>query len=383
MAGNGFLYRLIEMDHKEEDMHHCESFELRKEDVKNEETRDTYEGRIMKIGDNMPFIAFQLKSNIIPPPRGFPFTCIKSIVIEASTTHPIIEINGKHLWCLYQVYPDAQRASIETAAKYGIVFIKDIIPQISLVSLPYVDLRWKIQLDQEEYTRTFTSFKSSITKWVADLVFNGIEDLGQLVCLYGGKERGYISQYTPYVFLNLEPRYKFIRNLKGTLHYRHHFQELVGNVTVPINCRFKNALQFNFIIERPSQPNTFYSPEDNPVKNICLRCNGADIFQGSHDELYIIDKLIHDIPIPTHIAYYTYTFQTFENYKRQIGQITDLNSIPIAGKNTLNMYKLSFDIRVDLSPNIDPNSRIYMWILGVGVMCYDEGIAKGIATISF
>jgi hypothetical protein len=373
----GCLYSLYEMDHKEKDMHHSEAFELRKIDMKNEETKDTYEGEFMRFGDNIPFIAFQLKSNIIPPPRGFPFTCIKSIAIEASTSHhSLIEINGKHLWCLYQVYPDAQRASIETAAKYGIILIKDIIPQLSLIALSYANIRWKIQLNQKEYTKTFTSFKSSITKWVADLVFNGIEDLGHLVCMYGGNERGYISQYTPYVFLNPEPRDKIVNNLKGTLYHRHHFQELVGNVTVPIDCRFKNALQINFIIERPNQPNTFYSPEDNPVKNIRLTCNGIDIFQGSHDELYIIDKLIHDIPIPTHIAHYTYTFQTFENYKRQIGHITDFNSIPIAGKNTLNMSKLTFNIQVELSPNIDPNSRIYMWILGVGVIHYDRGVAN-------
>jgi hypothetical protein len=377
MADVGCSYILCAMDHKEKDMRrHREAFKLIRKDMQNEETKDTYKGFIDTFGDYIPFIAFQLKSNIIPPPRGFPFTCIKSIAIEDSTTnHSLIEINGKHLWCLYQVYPDAKRASIETAAKYGIILIKDIIPKISLVNLPLTSIKWKIQLNQEEYTQVFSSFKSSITKWVADLVFNGIEDLGHLVCMYGGNERGYISQYTPHVLADHELRHKLFNNLKGTLYHRHHFQELVGNVTVPIDCRFKNALQINFIIERPNQPNTFYPPEDNPVKKIRLMCNGIDIFQGSHDELYMIDKLIHGLPIPTHIAYYTYTFQTFENYKRQIGHIKDLNSIPIAGKNTLNMSKLTYSIQVELSPNIDPNSRIYMWILGVGVFRYYGGVA--------
>lgn len=377
---SGAIMSLIMSNHNEQDvMHHTEAFEMKKTDMKNDETKDTYEGRFLRFGDNVPFVAFQLKSKIMPPPRGFPFTCIKFITIEASTSqYLILEISGKQLWCLYQTYPDAQRASIETAAKYGIVLIKDIIPQISMVSLPFVELRWKIQLDQNEYTRTLSSFKSSTAKWVADLVFDGIDDLGKLACLYGGLERGYLSKYTPFVFMNPEIRDKFSRNMEGTLHYRHHFQDWVGNASVPINCRFRNALQFNFIIERPDHPNTFYTPEDNPVKSIRLECNGIDMFRGSHDELYIIDKLIHNIPIPTHIAHYTYTFQTFENYKRQIGHVTDFNSIPISGKNTLNMNhpNVDFSVHVELSPHIDPNSRIHMWILGVGIMRYNGGMTN-------
>ena len=218
MADVGCSYILCAMDHKEKDMRHREAFKLIRKDMQNEETKDTYEGFIDKVGDSIPFIAFQLKSNIIHPPRGFPFTCIKSITIEVSTTnHSLIEINGKQLWCLYQVYPDAQRASIETAAKYGIILIKDIIPQISLVNLSGTGIKWKIQLNQEEYTQAFSSFKSSITKCVADLVFNGIEDLGHLVCMYGGNEQGYISQYTPNVFADHELRHKLFNNLIDTI----------------------------------------------------------------------------------------------------------------------------------------------------------------------
>jgi hypothetical protein len=372
----GGIFTLLASEIKDTPTTYMEATETHVQVLTNQMTDDVYEGFFLKIGDIIPYVTFQFKCPNPHPPLGYPFTYIKTIEILVGG-QIIAHYTGKQLWCMIQTLHDEKRRSALLAAQKGIVILKDFMPALSIASLVYHETKWKITTNQQVYERLLSSFRSSQSQMIADLVLNGIGDLGHLACLYAGTERGSITNYTPFVFLNTELRDKLIREDHSLLYPMYNYQEWpVSQCTnsIHIECTFRRVLQFNFIVERGDEPNTFYTPEDDPIEEIILDSNGVNMFRGSRNELYIIDKFVHNLPIPTHVAHYTHTYQSFEEFSKGEGSLSNFNEIPIKGRSCLNMSKMNFSVKVKISPHVDPNAKVCMWIMCASALRYYNGV---------
>jgi hypothetical protein len=372
----GGLFSLVNCKGEDFKTHHMEGFESCTTQFACD--KDVFGGGFRQYGDSIPYLAFQFQCPSKTPPHGFPYNCIKNIHIEANG-FPLLQYSGKQLWCMFQIYPDEQRKSIELAARRGVVVLKDIVPVLHIIATQFTRLTWKLEVDQSRYEVALKTYRSTTEKWIADLALDGIQDLAHLCCLYASLERGYFNYYTPYVFINPEFRSDMF-NVKGTLYPMCYYQEWeASQQSVRIACKYRKVIQFHFLVERPDDPYVFYAPEDAPLDEIIISCQGIQIVRGSGDELSLVDKLVHTIPISTHVAHYTYTLQTFDEHKKQQGHIQDFNNMPVHGCLTMNMKDMDdVTVNIKLSPHIDPRAKICMWILGVGALRYSMGTVSSV-----
>lgn len=372
------IFTLVASDTKDTSTNYTEATEIHTQTLPNQATTNIYEGNFLRNGDIIPYVTFQFKCPNPHPPLGYPFTCIKTIEILVGE-QIIVHYTGKQLWCMIQTLHDEKRRSALLAAQKGIVVLKDFMPSLSVVSLVYCEIKWKITTNQQVYESLLSSFRSSQSQMIADLVLNGIGDLGHLACLYANTERGSITKYTPFVFLNTKFMGKLCSERHSLLYAAYHYQEWPVSQcknSIHIQCNFRQGLQFNFIVERGDKPNTFYTPEEDPIEEITLNSNGSDLFHGSQDELYIIDKIVHNLPIPTHVAHYTHTYQSFEEFSKGEGSLGKFNEIPMKGRSFLNMSKLDLSVKIKISPHVDPNAKVCMWIMCASTLLYSSGVAS-------
>lgn len=373
-GGEGLLTLVSNTNANDFETYHMEACEQEKISVPMD--KDSYEGNFSRYGDAIPYIFFQFKCPNAHPPLGFPFTCIKRISVFLNQTL-IIEYTGRQMWCMIQTLPERKRHSIFMAAQRGIVMLKDFMPSLNTVSLPYFQTSWKIETDQQVYNHVLYLFRISQINLIADLVFEGITDLGQLTCLYANAtdDRGTLTNYIPHIFVDPKLRDKMIKTQYSVPYQRYFYKEWdASQLHTSIDCTFRRALQFNFIVERKDNPNTFYTPKDEPIEEIIISCQNGTLFRGTCDEMYIMDKFVHDLPIPTNIAHYTHTYQSIDEYSNNQGNISFDGQL-VKTQSFLNMkfLKSTISIQVKISPRIDPKDKICMWIVGAAALQYSSG----------
>lgn len=316
-------------------------------------------------------VGFHVKvPSYVKRPYGFPYLFIDEIIFKIQGIPvPILQCSGKSLWCGFQSYPDDKRRSIELAAKHGMIMLGDMLPPLSMLSSPWSTLTWNIKINEKRYEDLLND-----NSQVSDIAANGVEDVAGIMMKYAKLSNGIITPYIPYIYYNQQKRDKIIKDLKFTQYPRYIYFEIPVNVEYELNIPYETrALQFNVLIERPDSFLSFYTPDEIPLKEFTLRhCSFSTIIkQGNHTEMYIMDKYTHNIYIPQHVALYTHTLQTFQNFESRKSQVSSFNDIRMNGISMLNLKNIS--VKITTEDHIPSSAKVCLLILCVGTIQYSGG----------
>lgn len=316
-----------------------------------------YVFNIGRFGDSIPMLMLQFtKTPFTILPDHYPFLFIKTIHLT-SGADIILNITGLQLWCLVCTLPLQQQTDIKKAATRGIVTLKDLIPCLHIALLPYSQILLYVEIDEERFEPTSKQNINTVTHQIGntcDIPF----DLARLCTFY--MPRVDISSLTllqPNVFFDNEFREKlFEKDRQSEGYCKNKFVELNGSGNVTFENSSQVALQINILVENAKIPGTFYTPREKPVEEIEIKIMNIPLQKGGPDLFLFADKLLHNIPLDTlNIAHYTWTFQTFEQFKNGQGLVKSSPTYTALRVDNISVF-------VKLSPHIDQNSKIICWV---------------------
>jgi hypothetical protein len=327
-----------------------------------------YVFNIRRFGDSIPMLMLQFtKTPFTILPDHYPFLFIKTIHLE-SRGHTILNITGLQLWCLVCTLPLQQQTDIKKAATRGIATLKDLIPSLHIVLVPYSQIVLNVEIDEERFESLSKQKINAVTHQIGnicDIPF----DLARLCTFY--MPRLDISSLTllqPNVFLDNGFRKKLFEKDRHSEGYcKNKFVELNGSGNVTFENASQVALQINILVENAKIPGMFYTPREKPVEEIEIKIMNIPLQKGGPDLFLFADKLLHNIPLDTlNIAHYTWTFQTFEQFKNGQGFLTTSPTYTSLRVDNISVF-------VKLSPHIDQNSKIICWVKCIDYVEYSTG----------
>lgn len=324
---------------------------------------------IRRFGDLIPMLMLQFTNtpfSILPD--DYPFLFIKTIHFESNGI-TILNISGLQLWCLVCTLPLQLQTDIKKAAKRGIIILKDIIPSLHIMLLLYSQLLLSVEIDEERSKSILKQNINTITHHIGntcDIPF----DLARLCTFYMPHvDISSLMLLQSNVYFNDGFRNKLFEKGRHSEGYcKNKFVELygTGNVTCAKSCQV--ALQINILVENSKTPGTFYTPREKPVEEIEIRTMNIPLQKGGPDLFLFVDKLLHNIPLDTlNIAHYTWTFQTFEQFKNGQGFIT-------SSPTRTSLRVDNIEVFVKLSPHIDQNSKIIYWVKCIDYLEHNDGV---------
>lgn len=329
-------------------------------------------GTLKKYGDFCASnVGFHIKvPSYVKRPYGFPYLFIDEIIFKVEEIPiPILQCSGKSLWCSFQSYSDDKRRSIELASKHGMIMLGDMLPSLSILSSPCDTVTWNIKINEDRYEDLLKN-----NSQVLDIAANGVEDVAKIMMKYAKSCNDSITPYIPYIYYTKRQRDKIIKDLKFTQYPRYIYFEFPVNLEYELNIPYEtSALQFNVLIERPDSFLSFYTPDETPLKEFTLRHRSFNttIRRGDHTEMYIMDKFTHNIYIPQHVALYTHTLQTFQNFESLASQVSNFNGIRMNGISTLNLKNIN--IKITTEDHIPSSAKVCLLMLCVGTIQYSAG----------
>ena len=294
----------------------------------------------------------------------YPYCLIKNIEINDGDGTLLCDFSGSLLWCLIQTLSSPEKENYLLAAKQGIICLKHVLP--FLADSSNGNTTWRVNINEIKYN------------WMISKYLENINNVLSNTGLYDNLNHNIINIYreqTPNfnVKINIKncyidnPRRDSLFNNNHLFKYvEKHYIELNHDCEKQLKLPFPYVLQFNWLIENPNRPGTFYDPSCKPMSEISIKYSFDIEKKLDHDECYILDKLTHNIPCLPSIAYYTYTFQTFDNFLEGKGFRKEAQSIldkEIRVISTLNLKKIdNLSIKITLSDHIPKHAPIHFWI---------------------
>lgn len=331
-------------------------------------TSSTYTFTISRHGDLVSHLMLhfdKIPYSNLRLPDHFPFLFIKTLVFQVGATC-VLKLSGLQLWGFICSLPPQKQTELKTAAKRGIISLNELIPTLYIVSCPFSLLQLIVEIDNENVkalSKHHTSMVSSIISTACDIPV----ELSRMSIMYTNPiDISSITLLQPFIFASTGIRNELCEQTQPVTCTMCEFIERNGSGGVQF-LNSKIALQFNVLVENSKNPGTFFTSHECPVEEIEIKFSNVTVQKGGPDMFLIADKLLHDIPLPqTNIAHYTWTFQTFDKFK--LGQ----GFIP---KSSVQMHHRSHDYQVfvKLSPHIDPNARILVWVQYVNTYMYAQG----------
>ena len=324
-----------------------------------------FEGLIPRFSEYIHTLMFTLSidkmySSFFSTFIDYPYCLIENIIISRNDTK-ICEFSGSLLWCLIQVFPLREKENYLLAAKQGIICLKHVLP--FLADSYDSNVKWCVKINETIYNKMVFKYLEKIN--------NTLLNTG----LYDNLNHSIINNYcvkNPVINLKVNINHVFVdRSTRDALYnctfnyINRNYFKLEHDCEQVLNTSSR-VFQFNWLIENPDQPGTFYDSSCQPMLKISIKFNKETEKILNHDECYILDKSNHDIPCPESIAYYTYTFE--KETQSILDQDINLFSI-------LKLKKTPPTIKITLNNHIPKNAPTHFWIDCQQILIYNNGSA--------